>query len=331
MIVSFNLTTYQEDLDRYADKGDLACALDEFGCDGVELMLGDGDGAGILPDKRISGVHLGYYTTWYDFWRGDAAGMVEEFGSLDTVRETFGSLDPQCMVDRLKRELAVAHGLGAQYAVYHVAEARMHETVTFSYRRRDEEIIDAVCEIVNEAFAEEDGSIALLLENLWQPGLTFTNPAMTERLLDGVSYGNTGIMLDTGHLLHTNFDIATQDEGVRYIERMLDAHGDLCRFVRGMHLQQFLSGELCKRLAAHPPAVPRDYADKWALLFEYAFQVDGHRPFTSALVEGLVERVAPEFLTFEFISGTREEHEALMREQWRALPRLAARRGVRVG
>ncbi len=330
MLVSFNLTTYEEDLERYADASDLARALDEFGCDGVELMLGPNEGAGVIPAGRVSGVHLGYFTTWYDFWRGDEAGVLEEFGSLETAREVFGSLDPHCLVQRLKRELEIAHRLGAKYVVYHVSEARMHETVTFSYRRRDDEIIDAVCEIVNEAFADEDGSLVLLLENLWQPGLTLTNPEMTRRLLDGIAYENVGIMMDTGHLLHTNFDLATQDEGVRYIERMLDEHADLARFVRGMHLQQFLSGDLCRALAANPPAEPRSYQDKWALLFEYAFQVDGHRPFTSPLVEGLVERVAPEFLTFEFISGTREEHESLLREQWRALPALASRRGVHV-
>ena len=37
---------------------------------------------------------------------------------------------------------------------------------------------------------EEDGKIALFLENLWQPGLTLTRPEITKRLLDKIEYPN---------------------------------------------------------------------------------------------------------------------------------------------
>jgi hypothetical protein len=38
-----------------------------------------------------------------------------------------------------------------------------------------------------------------------------------------------GLILDTGHLLHTNLDLKNQEEGLRYINRMLDEHKDLLK------------------------------------------------------------------------------------------------------
>ena len=53
-------------------------------------------------------------------------------------------------------------------------------------------------------------------------------------------------MLDTGHFLHTNLDLKTQEEGVDYLNQMLDAHGDLVSYIKGIHLQQSLTGDYVK-------------------------------------------------------------------------------------
>jgi len=41
-------------------------------------------------------------------------------------------------------------------------------------------------------------------------------------------YPNVGLMLDTDYLLHTNLSLNSQQEGIAYIHRLLDEHGELC-------------------------------------------------------------------------------------------------------
>lgn len=317
MKVMFNFTTSGDDLDRYDSVEALVADLEGF--DGLELMVLEDDERGLVPKDRVVGVHLGYFVTWLDFWEGNERALVEEFGSLQACESYYGALDRGAIVRRYKGDMGNAHKYGAEYVVFHCSEALLEETFTFKYRRSDEEVVDALCEILNAVFAEEDGSVALLLENLWQPGLTFTRPEITKRLLDGVKYENKGIMLDTGHLFHMDFSIRTQEEGLAYINRMLDEHGALCEFVRGIHLNQSLTGEYCQRLAGQPFSLPDDYDSKWQRVFEHAFAADQHKPFTCDGVKGLVDRIAPEYLTFEFISASREEHLGYLFEQRRAL------------
>ena len=77
--------------------------------------------------------------------------------------------------------------------------------------------------MINVLFKGAEDGPDLLLENLWWPGLTMTDPALTGRLLDRVEYPKKGLMLDTGHLMNANRNLAGQREGVDYIHRMLDA------------------------------------------------------------------------------------------------------------
>jgi len=159
----------------------------------------------------------------------------------------------------------------------------------------------------------------LLMENLWQPGLTFLRPEMTQRLMDGVKYPNKGIMLDTGHLLHTNLKLRTQGEGLAYIHSLLDMHGDLCRYIRGMHLNQSLTGEYMEQTMLNPPDLSGSYADRIGKMFWHAFAVDKHLPFTCEGIDALVERVSPEYLTFEFITADSTQHRQYLDAQRHAL------------
>ena len=159
----------------------------------------------------------------------------------------------------------------------------------------------------------------LLLENLWQPGLTLTDPAMTRRLLEGVDYENVGLMLDTGHLFHTNESIATQEEGLAYIHAMLDCHGALSERIRGVHLHQSITGDYARSVRANPPVPGKTYSERAWQMFEYAFAIDKHRPFTCAGVRKLIERISPDYLTCELITDNLSQHRALLAEQKRAL------------
>ena len=320
MKMMFNLTTSSEDLDRFSTRQDLLNLLDGF--DGVELMQFEEDHRKILPAERVIGLHMNYFPFWFDFWKGNMQAVLTELDSMENIEQVYGGMDRKAILNFCRKELEYAHRWGAVYVVFHVSEARIMETFTLEYEHSDEEIIDATIEIVNELLAEEDGSIAFLMENLWQPGLTFTRPEMTKRLLEGIRYPNKGIMLDTGHVLHTNLKLRTQEEGVAYIHDMLDAHGDLCRYIRGIHLNQSLTGEYCEQMQKNPPDLSGSYAERCGQMFWHAFAVDKHLPFTCDGIRNLISRINPEYLTFEFITSDSKQHLEYLTAQRKTLGML---------
>ncbi len=220
---------------------------------------------------------------------------------------------------KLCQDLRWAHYYEAEYVVFHVSEATIEESFTWKYHHTDEEVIDATIELLNELLKDEDGSLMFLVENLWQPGLTFTRPEMTKRLLEGIQYPNKGIMLDTGHLLHTNIAIRTQEEGVQYIHSLLESHGELCKYIKGVHLHQSLTGEYCEQTMKNPPELGKTYQERYGKMFWHAFAVDQHLPFTCEGVGELVKRIAPEYLTFEFITENSTQHREYLDVQRKAL------------
>lgn len=319
MKTTFNLTTSDCDLGRFASRAEFLTLLEGF--DGVELMACGEDKRGILRPEDVVGLHMSSFYCWLDFWKGDRTRCEQEYGSWETACQVYGGAKRQALIDRFRADLSDAEKYGAEYMVFHVADSTARETLTGRYAHSDEEVIDAACDWINAAMEGMTDGPVLLLENLWEPGLTFTRPDMTRRLLEGVRYPRKGIMLDTGHLLHTNLSLRTQKEGLEYIHRCLDEHGELCRYIRGIHLNQSLTGTYMRKVRRQPPVLPEDYGEKMGVLFEYVFQVDRHRPFTAPGVRELIERIGPDWLTFEFISNDLSQHKTMLRRQRRALER----------
>lgn len=318
MKVSINMTTSEDDVRRFKDTADCEAFLTGF--DGVELMYFEGAEKDVIPPGRVVGLHMSYHMNWLDFWRQNEAELVKEYDDLETCRACYGgTLDKYRLVEEFRRDHALAKKFGAEYMVYHVSDCNIEETFTRRFRYSDEEVVDAACEIINEALDGADDSVALLLENLWLPGLRFTRPEITKRLLDGIKYPNTGLMLDTGHVLHNHLGLHTQEEGIAYIHSLLSEHGELCRAIRGVHLNQSLTGDYCREIMAHPPKMGETYWKRSEQMFYHAFAVDKHLPFTGAGIRELIDRIGPEYLTFEFITESREQHEAYLKAQRQAL------------
>lgn len=312
MKTQINLTTSSCDLDRFRSRADL---LDLLGEDGIELTCFEEDARGLVPPQRVTGLHMNCLPCWLDFWRGDRAACLREFGDGETVRTVFGGETPDALLRHYERDLMHARDYGAEYVVFHASDSSIEEAFTGRPRHRDEEVIDGAAELLNELFRDAADGPWLLLENLWYAGHRFTDPDMTARLLERVSYPKTALMLDTGHLMHTDPGLRTQAEGVRYIHALLDRHGDLCRYIRGVHLHQSLSGALMARTQAAPPKLGSTYAQRSEQLFCYVFSLDRHQPFTDPGVRELVGRIAPEYLTFELISRDLDEHRRLLQAQ----------------
>ena len=319
MKVQFNLTTSSCDLDRYRDRADLESMMEGF--DGVELMWMGEDTRKIVPPERVIGLHMACKPYWLDFWNGDLDACRDELGSDEMIRAVYGGDTRDALTAYYRAELARAMEYGAEYVVFHASDSGIEETLRRRYRHMDAEVVDGVCVLMNEVFDGVTDGPALLLENLWESGLTMTDPEITARLLDGIAYPNKGLMLDTGHIMHTNLALCTQKQALEYIHTMLDRHGPLCRSIRGIHLNQSLNSAYIRRLIRHPPEIPADYAARSALLFEYVFQVDQHKPFICRGVRSLVDRLKPEYLTYEFISSSREQHQRMLIRQRAALAR----------
>ena len=312
MKTQINLTTSCCDLDRFASQSVLTELL---GNDGIELTCYEEDARNIVPADRVTGLHMSCLPYWFDFWRGNREACFREFDNAETVREVFGGETPDALIRHYRKDLDHARKYGAEYLVFHVCDGSIEETFTGRARHTDAEVIDAAADLLNELFKDVQDGPWLLLENLWYAGHRFTDPEMTARLLERVKYPKTGLMLDTGHLLHTKLDLHTQEEGVRYIHEMLDRHGDLCRHIRGVHLNQSLTGEIMQNTQVNPPRLAKSYRERCEQLFYYVFSIDLHQPFTCPGVKELVARIAPEYLTYELISRDLDEHRRLLTAQ----------------
>ena len=114
-------------------------------------------------------------------------------------------------------------------------------------------------------------------------------------------------MLDTGHFLHTDLNLMTQEEGLASLHQMLDAHEDLIPYIRGIHLNQSLTGSYVKDWLKHPKKLPDSPEERFCKIYEHIFQIDRHEPFTAVGTKALVERIAPQYVTYEYITRNREE------------------------
>lgn len=308
-----NLTTSSGDMDRLRSRENLLPLLE--GLDGFELMVFEEDANGFVTPDLVTGLHTSLFPCWLDLWRYNEAALLDEFGTLEVAEQYYGGLSPSLLVDKLAGELEHARRYGAEYVVFHVAHAGIAEMLTGRYLHSDEEVVDAAADWLNEVFDNLKPNLLLLVENLWSPGLTFTRPEITQRLMDRIHHPDKGIILDTGHLMHTNHSLRSEEEAVAYIHKMLDEHGELARHVRAIHLNKSLTGEYQRQALASPPVLAQDYSERYGQLFTHIFKTDLHQPFTHPAVKPLVERIAPDYLTFEFITADNAQLLQYLREQ----------------
>ena len=148
MKVQFNLTTSACDLDRFEDRAALEALLRGF--DGVELMCFEEDARGIVPKERVTGVHMNCLTYWLDFWRGNMDACLRELDTMENVRRMYGGETRQALLEHYRRDLENAKKYGAEYVVFHAADAGIEQTLTGRGGYADREVIDGVCEFLNE-------------------------------------------------------------------------------------------------------------------------------------------------------------------------------------
>ena len=303
MLQLINTSSYVDDCAMWRSwGGGLEGFLGDHGLDGVEAYLGDDWDDAQLSARHICGVHLRFWPAWLDFWRGDEAEVLRQFGSWENARLYYGADTPTGWLAVWRRNLAQAVAAGARYVVLHVAHVRQEETGHWRFSASDEEVVTATLELVRLLVQELPASVALLFENLWWPGLRLTQPRMAALLFDGLGRANAGIMLDTGHLMNTCQELRNEQEAVDYVLRTVDALGIYASRVRGLHLHASLSGEYVRHSRRRDMKVS-DVETLW----KHVSAIDQHQPFGSKEAARLVQRIGPAYTVHEFIYSSLEE------------------------
>lgn len=279
--------------------GALESFLREEGLDGVELLpCGPWDPA-LHPAERIHGVHLRYWPSWVAFFLGDHETLAREFPRSEDVRAYYGADTREGWIALLRTHIREALAPNPQYVVFHVADAPSFGLYNRRFLYDDNQVTEAAIALLNELADVLPEDCWLLLENLWWPGLTFTEARIAEKLLRGVRHRRTGFMLDVGHLLHTEESLSDEKEAADYVLRVYRRLGSLGEFVKGIHLHQSLTGDFVRQTAeryqeASGPLSPEACMD-------YVLTVDAHLPFRTEAARRIVETVCPDYLVHEFM------------------------------
>lgn len=310
-LISFPLC--KEALGEYENSQELTDSCRRLGCHGIEAIWGgeeDLEELSPLPGDMVMGYHITFYPDWLDFWQGNERALLHKFGSKEAYRSFYGGVDRESLIEKYRADIQRAVALQAKYVVFHVSNVSISEGYTYQWAYSDRAVLDGAIELINLLFEGKDYPFALLVENQWWPGFTFTKPCETAYLLAGIRYPDKGIMLDIGHLMNTNTDLETETEAIAYIHEILDRHGSLNRYIRGVHLHQSLSGSYVKaNTGQHPPHVATDYVTRFNESYRHILKIDHHHPWTDSTIAHIIDRIKPEFLTHELSCKNRSERE----------------------
>ena len=309
-----NIIANRDCLQDYCNKEKLNSFLEECNLDGYEVICAD-EYPKEIDNGKVIGLHLPFYNAWMDLYKGNYDALDKEYGSRECWQQFYGGSSFESIYKHIESQLDFADKIGVQYVVMHICEIGTTETLVNKFAYTHEQVIDASCEIINRLFKNKNYKFALLMENLWWQGLTFTDPMLTKRLLNGVEYHNKGIMLDIGHLMHTNKNLQNWQQAAEYIHKMLDAHKDMLGFVKGVHLHGTLEGKYAKEFYNNPVEIKTDFWERFAQAYEYVNRVDAHRPFADNTVKGIIEKINPDFLVYELQDKTMEQRKISVKEQ----------------
>jgi len=300
----FSISAYEDDLDGYGGASGAILAVKDAGADGIELITGYFDPDPIF-EGVVKGVHLPYATDWYSVWCGD---VKPEECEGDIRFRSYGK-DKGDIIRNLTDAITRALALSPEYGVLHASNARMDEVMGFSYRDSDEDILNAVAEMLNgvaSSFPGNEMPFPVLLENLVWPGLTMTDDSGFRILEDLLDFDNWGICLDTGHLMAHLGTCRNEDEGIDEILMIVRSYPEEMKDrINVIHLHMSLSADYREQCIEHPIiSGTKDHGEMMKKAYEHVCKLDEHRPFTSPAVTDVVELIGPRYVTHEITAPT---------------------------
>ena len=324
MVKLINLSTYSHDIQMFNyDQNKIINFLQKNGMDGIELLNPIMWDENIIPRRLVKGVHLRYYPAWFDFWKGNREALLKQFKTMDDVEKYYGGINRESIIEYYKKEIRAADKIGAEYVVFHVSHVQLEHIYNYKFTYSDLEIIDAAVELINEIFKGLNTNVKLLFENLWWPGLTMLNKDMAYRMLGKVNYSNKGFMLDTGHLMNTNYYIENETQAVEYILNTTNNLGELKSFIKGIHLNCSLSGAYVMEEINKNNNIESMFNSRktYGNAYSHVLNIDQHKPFRDKSVSKIIEFIKPEYVVYEFITSSLAQLEQYIKIQDEALDR----------
>ena len=175
-----------------------------------------------------------------------------------------------------------------------VAECTFEEVFTFKFEHSDMDVVTAAAAVFNRVADEVPEDVLVLFENLWWPGLRLTDPVVVHAFFEKIKHKNVGIMLDTGHLMNTNPELQTEQDGIEYILKTVKALGEDRKLIRGLHLNCSLSGDYVKTFER-----VFDSESSNIERMKHVIKIDQHRPFTDKAVQKLLRFIKPDYVVHE--------------------------------
>lgn len=289
--------------------------LKEHALDGVELIFAENDLTEPFSREKIKGLHLSYWPSWLDFWQGKQDKLLEQFKSLENVKEYYGGISSQAMVNHYRKEIKRAQELEAEYLVFHVSHIEKNHIHNEVFPYSDWEVLEASSQLINQIFAGMTSGPLLLLENLWWPGLNFLDARLTSKFFNLIEYPKKGFMLDTGHLMLTKANHQSEEEAINYLLEIIESLGPLKKDIKGIHLNRSIIGGSRQEKIFHNKTSDEN-EDFWAAYIRagrYILEWDQHKPFKNGKIKKVIESIEPSYLVFEFLAKNREELEDMLK------------------
>ncbi len=279
-----------------AQYGGLAQFSLKNGLSGIELMICGPVDFKIYQPDFIKGVHLWFWPSWLDFWLHDRHHLYDVY-QLNSIKNIYGGFKKREWLKKWQKNFSFFEKIMPQYLVFHVAEIGPAQIRNRAYRYTDADVLWAAMQLVNilpwEKYIASD--CLLLFENLWWPGLNFSDFSLAYRFLEGIKRESKGFLFDVGHFLNTSMKICNEKQANIYLKKNKKLFSCLKDSVQVIHLHYSASG-------AYTTAVrqgKRFDADD----MHYILCTDEHRPFQHEKVGWLLQELSPRFLVHEFLAS----------------------------
>lgn len=265
-----------------------------LGLDGIELLVYRNVPYFESFEHLAVGVHLNYWPMWLAMYRNDKEVLSRFFTSKDALKDYYGTTYCMGWLRNIRDNIKAALVENPEYLVWHVAECTFEEVFTFKFEHSDMDVVTAAAAVFNRVADEVPEDVLVLFENLWWPGLRLTEPAVVRAFFEKIKHKNVGIMLDTGHLMNTNPELQTEEDGIEYILKTVKALGEDRKLIRGLHLNCSLSGDYVKTFER-----VFDSESSNIERMKHVIKIDQHRPFTDKAVQKLLRFIKPDYVVHE--------------------------------
>ena len=278
----------------YDREEDITKIIKDLKLEGIEnLVYGEEPAKHPVPSLTV-GCHLAYWPDWMNFYLGRSDLYKKDFPTEKSLIDYFGGTTVEAWERRIRNNIRAALAEKPAYLVWHVADCSVEEIWTRRFRYSSREVLKAAAEVYSAVADEVPQTVQVLFENIFWPGLYTLEPEDVDYFFSCLPGKNVGIMLDTGHLMNTNWNIRTEADGADYVCSIVNRLGSMKDLIKGIHLSCSISGNYQRTHVGPPPAkiTPE-------VIGHHIISIDQHRPFTTDAAKRIVDTVEPEFLTHE--------------------------------